>query len=148
MMANSLILVVNDNADQGELLRAFLEESGYRVLIAFDGSQAVEIAMRERPDLVISDISMPVMNGIQLCRTLRADRVFVLVPILLVTAIYKDHETVIEALAAGADDYIEAPYDPYRLVGKVARLLERRKGEEVLKQREESFRTSPRNLCL
>src|SRR6266850_3130944 len=68
------ILVVNDQPDQLELMSTLLRHAGYRVLNAFDGREGFEIARRERPDMVISDVLMPCANGIELCRLLRADR--------------------------------------------------------------------------
>src|SRR5688500_9813681 len=105
----------------GNLLR----KAGYSVLTAEDGLEGLSLAKRERPDLVISDVSMPRMNGLEFCRQIRADSELKTVPILLVTALQKDTESAVAGLQAGADDYLEFPFDSARLVAKVSRLLER-----------------------
>ena len=119
------VLVVNDEPDQLKLMTSLLHKAGYSVLPAADGLEALAVALREQPDLVISDVSMPRMNGLDFCRQMRADSVLKSVPILLVSALQKDTESVVAGLRAGADDYLEIPFDPARLVAKVARLLER-----------------------
>src|SRR5690349_2076996 len=119
------VLVVNDEPDQLKLMTNLLNKAGYSVLPATDGLEALAVALREPPDLVISDVSMPRMNGLDFCRQMRADQVLKSVPILLVSALQKDTESVVAGLRAGADDYLEIPFNPARLVAKVARLLER-----------------------
>jgi PAS domain S-box-containing protein len=119
------ILVVNDVPEQLQLMNSLLRKAGYSVLTAEDGVQALDIAKRSRPDLVISDVSMPRMNGLEFCRLLRSDTELCATPILLVSALQKDTETVVAGLTAGADDYLEVPFDSTRLVAKVSRLLER-----------------------
>ena len=84
-----------------------------------------ELAKETHPDLVISDVSMPRMNGLEFCHHLRADSDLRSVPVLLVSAQQKDTESVVAGLRAGADDYLEVPFDSTRLVAKVSRLLER-----------------------
>jgi len=117
-----------------------LRQSGYNVLTANDGRQAFEMAQREHPDLVISAVSMPHMDGIELCRLIRQHADLRLTPVLLVSAIRRDSDSVVEGLRAGADDDLEMPYDPMILLAKVERLLERRQAEKALKQSEERFR--------
>lgn len=132
--ASQTILIVNDNPDHLEMMRVLLEKAGYRVLTARDGREGVSLASARRPDLVISDVNMPVLDGIGLCRLLRAEHGTRLLPIMLVSAERMGSANAVEGLRAGADDYLEAPYDPMRMVGKVARLLERKKGEEQLER--------------
>ena len=74
---------------------------------------------RQRPDLVISDVSMPRMNGLEFCQAIRTDTELKTVPILLVSALQKDTESVVAGLRAGADDYLEIPFDSARLIAKV-----------------------------
>ncbi|HLL71936.1 MAG TPA: PAS domain S-box protein [Pyrinomonadaceae bacterium] len=119
------VLIVNDSTDALALQSAVLQQAGYRVLTAADGLEGLAIARREIPALVVSDVSMPHMDGIELCRRLREDARLQLTPILLVSAYRHDTRSVLEGLKAGADDYIEAPFDPLRLVAQVARMLER-----------------------
>src|SRR5687768_15118175 len=119
------VLIVNDEPDQLRLMRSLLKKAGYAVLTAGDGVEGFALAKREHPDLVISDVSMPEMDGLEFCRHLRADTELKTVPILLVSALQKDTETVVAGLRAGADDYLEIPFDSTRLIAKVSRLLER-----------------------
>ncbi len=134
------VLVVNDVRDQLDLMKALLRRSDYRVLTALDGREGFEVAAREFPDLVISDVSMPHMDGVEMCGLIRRHPGLRWTPILLVSAICKDSASVIEGLRAGADDYLEAPYDPMCLVTKAARLIERKHVEQRLRQSEERFR--------
>ena len=119
------VLIVNDEPDQLTLMGSLLRKAGYSVLTAEDGREGLTLARRERPDLVISDVSMPRMNGLEFCREIRADSELKTVPILLVSARQKDTESAVAGLRAGADDYLEIPFDSARLVAKVSRLLER-----------------------
>ena len=123
------VLIVNDEPDQLTLMGSLLHKAGYSVLTADDGLEGLTLARRERPDLVISDVSMPRMNGLEFCRELRADSELKTVPILLVSALQKSTESVVAGLRAGADDYLEIPFDSARLVAKVSRLLERSRVE-------------------
>jgi PAS domain S-box-containing protein len=122
---DSSVLIVNDEPDQLILMSNLLRKAGYVVLTAEDGVEALMLAQQKLPDLVISDVSMPRMNGLELCQRLRAESEFRNVPILLASALQKDTETVVAGLRAGADDYLEVPFDSARLVAKVSRLLER-----------------------
>ena len=119
------VLIVNDEPDQLTLMGTLLRKAGYSVLTADDGLEGLTLARRERPDLIISDVSMPRMDGLEFCREIRADSELKTVPILLITAHQKDTESAVAGLQAGADDYLEIPFDAPRLVAKVSRLLER-----------------------
>lgn len=119
------VLIVNDEPDQLTLMGSLLGKAGYSVFTAEDGVEGLALARRQRPDLVISDVSMPRMNGLTFCREIRADDTLKTIPILLVSALQKDTESVVAGLRAGADDYLEFPFDSTRLVAKVSRLLER-----------------------
>ncbi|MEN3334600.1 MAG: hypothetical protein V7641_3965 [Blastocatellia bacterium] len=137
---NILVVVVNDVPDQLEIMRLLLLQSGYDVLTATNGQQGFEAARQEHPDLVISDVSLPRMDGIEMCRRIRQHPDLRLTPVLLVSAIPRDNESVSDGMRAGADDYLEAPYDPLHLIAKVERLLERRRAEAALKQSEDRIR--------
>jgi PAS domain S-box-containing protein len=119
------VLIVNDIPDQLQLMNSLLRKAGYSVLTAEDGVEALDLAKKKHPDLVISDVTMPRMNGLEFCRLLRQDVELSSVPILLISAQRKDTESVVAGLLAGADDYLEVPFDSARLVAKVSRLLER-----------------------
>ncbi|HEX8636310.1 MAG TPA: PAS domain S-box protein [Pyrinomonadaceae bacterium] len=127
--SEAAVLIVNDSPDALALTGVVLQQAGYRVLAAADGLEGLELARRELPSLIISDVMMPHLDGIELCRRLRADARLHLTPVILISAQRKDTETALEGLQAGADDYLEAPFDPPRLVAQVARLLERARVE-------------------
>ena len=122
---DNFVLIVIDEPDQLALMASLLGKAGYSVITAEDGVEGLTLARREQPDLVISDVSMPRMDGLEFCREMRSDSTLQAVPILLVSALQKDTESVVAGLRAGADDYLEVPYDSARLVAKVSRLLER-----------------------
>lgn len=123
------VLIVNDVPEQLRLMDSLLRKAGYSVMTAEDGLEAFQVAKRQHPDVVISDVSMPHVNGIEFCRLIRQDSELRSVPILLVSAHRKDTISVVEGLESGADDYLELPFDSTRLVAKVSRLLERAKLE-------------------
>lgn len=135
-----LILLVNDLPDQLEVTGFLLEQEGYAVLKALGGHEALELLNEHVPDLVISDVAMPDMDGIELCRAIRADQRLVDTPILLLSAFRKDVPSMVEALQSGASDYIEAPYDPRLLLAKVALFIEKRRAERALSASETRYR--------
>jgi PAS domain S-box-containing protein len=134
------ILLVNDSTDQLVLMSRLLQNSWYRTVVAHDGSKAYSVLLTERPDLVISDISMPGIDGFELCRKIRNHSEFRLTPVLLFTAVCKDRDAVVNALAAGADDYVETPHDPIVFLAKISRLVERGRAQQVLQTNEERYR--------
>jgi CheY-like chemotaxis protein len=126
-------LVVDDNADIRTIVRAVLQSAnlGLTVTTAQDGIEAVELAMRERPDVVILDVSMPDMDGFEVCRRLRADVRTAFVPVLMLTA-NGGEAHVTAGFGAGADDYVVKPFRREDLVARVRRMLERTYGKEAV----------------
>jgi diguanylate cyclase (GGDEF)-like protein/PAS domain S-box-containing protein len=139
---DTTVLVVDDTPDRLDFMGVLLRQAGYRVLTSGDGAEGLEVARRERPLLVISDVMMPRVSGIELCRRLRAE--LTSVSILLVSAMRRDDASAVEGLRAGADDYLEAPFDPMRLVAKAARLVERARLEAILRESEERYALAAR----
>ena len=127
------ILIVNDAPDQLQLMSVIMQQAGYTVATAFDGLEAFEVAQQAQPKLIISDVCMPRASGIELTRMIRASDNLQTTPILLVSAVRRGKENATKGLVAGADDYVEAPYDPMSLVAKATRLMERRCAAELLK---------------
>src|SRR5262245_9401529 len=113
----SLILVVNDDLDSLNLLCAILGDERLGVVTAENGTVALEMVRNTQPDLVISDVVMPGLDGIELCRRLKSDPVTHDIPVLLLTALRYDEAAIVEGLRAGADDYIQA-YAPIELLRK------------------------------
>jgi PAS domain S-box-containing protein len=134
------VLIVDDDPTVLDLLVELLEQEGYCVKSARDGRGALEIISSSAPDIVISDVLMPVMDGFQLCRLIKQDPQTANIPILLVSGIRKSDEDSLEGLTAGADDYLEIPFRHEELLVKVARLSERRCMEQALKESEERYR--------
>jgi PAS domain S-box-containing protein len=125
------VLVVNDAPDQLMFTADLLRDAGYCVTTAADGIAAFEIARLENPSVIISDVVMPRMDGLELCRRVRATAQLKLTPVLLVSGLATDSESAVAGLKAGADDYLEIPFDPMRLVSKVTRLIERKRAEDL-----------------
>ena len=118
------ILVVDDEVDLAWALRQSLSDEGYEVSIAHDGEQAIAAVARECPDLIILDIKMPRMNGLEVCRRLRRDPSCAAVPILFLT-VRSDIQNRIKGLDEGADDYLSQPFDLNELKARVRALLRR-----------------------
>jgi PAS domain S-box-containing protein len=134
------VLCVNDDPVQLKLLEAHLRQAGYRVSCAPDGVEALAHARREPPDLIISDVVMPRGDGIGLCRAVRADAALSGTPVLLLSALRRDDRSVLEGLSAGADEYLEVPFGPARLVALASRLVERKRAEDVRRLSEARYR--------
>jgi DNA-binding response OmpR family regulator len=117
------ILIVDDDANIRELLRLYVEREGHRTLFAADGEAALDLAVRTKPDVVLLDVMLPGMDGLEVCRRLRdvSD-----VPILLLTARSAEGDRVI-GLDLGADDYVVKPFSPRELMARVRALLRRRR---------------------
>ncbi|RMF29226.1 MAG: DNA-binding response regulator [Bacteroidetes bacterium] len=118
------ILVVDDEPDILEILSFHLREAGYRVSTAADGREALERAAAERPDLIILDIMMPEMDGVEVCRRLRAQPEFRHTLIAFLTARDEDYSQI-AALDVGGDDYITKPIRPRVFLSRVQALLRR-----------------------
>ncbi len=125
-MANTKILIVDDEPDILEFLQYNLEKEGYEVHLANNGAAGLETARKTQPDLIILDIMMPEMDGVEVCRRLRADDQFNDTIITFLTARQEDYSHI-AALEQGGDDYISKPIKPRVLVARIKAML-RRKG--------------------
>jgi len=121
---NEIILVVDDEPKITKLAQDYLEQGGYEVRIAADGKSALYAARREKPDLIVLDLMLPEMNGLDVCRTLRRESD---VPIIILTAQSDEADRLI-GLELGADDYITKPFSPRELVARVRATLRRVQG--------------------
>ena len=119
------ILVVDDEPRIVKLARDYLERSGYQVLGAGDGLSALGIGRREKPDLIVLDLMLPGMDGLDVCRALRRESS---VPIIMLTARAEESDQLI-GLELGADDYITKPFSPRTLVARVRAVLRRAQGQ-------------------
>jgi DNA-binding response OmpR family regulator len=116
------ILVADDNETNRDILATRLEANGYEVLHAADGEEALAVTRDKRPDLILLDIMMPKLDGIEVCKRVKADATLPFTPIVLVTA-KADSGDVVEGLDAGADEYLTKPVDQKALVARVKALL-------------------------
>ena len=115
------VLVAEDDPKQAELLRRYLEREGHEVLLVHDGRSAIDEARRVDPDLVVLDVMMPKVDGLDVCRVLRAESDL---PILMLTARSTEDDLLL-GLDLGADDYVAKPYSPRELMARVRTLLRR-----------------------
>jgi DNA-binding response OmpR family regulator len=125
------ILVIDDEYDIVELEKAILKTKGYNILVAYDGEEGWQRLMDEKPDLVVVDLRMPKMSGVEFCRKIRRTPEVANTPVLVVSSITAGADKPDEFWAAGlgSDDFLPKPFDPLSLLGKVEYLL--RKGEYV-----------------
>jgi DNA-binding response OmpR family regulator len=119
------ILVVDDEPKITRLARDYLEKSGYKVLVSGDGQEAITVVRQHKPDLIVLDLMLPGMDGLDVCRILRKESD---VPIIMLTARAEEADQLI-GLELGADDYISKPFSPRALVARVRALLRRTSGE-------------------
>jgi two-component system alkaline phosphatase synthesis response regulator PhoP len=122
---NELILVVDDEPKIVKLARDYLERANFQVISAGDGVTALATARHERPDLIVLDLNLPGMDGLDVCRALRRESD---VPIIMLTARVEETDRLI-GLELGADDYIVKPFSPRELVARVRAVLRRVRGD-------------------
>ncbi len=115
------ILIIEDDPNIVQLIRLYLEQAGYTVLVASDGAAGLELHAREHPDLVILDLMLPALDGMEVCRRIRA---WASTPILMLTA-RQGEEDRIAGLELGADDYLVKPFSPREVVSRVRAILRR-----------------------
>jgi len=134
-MPNETVLVIEDEKNIVELVKYNLEQDGFRVLTAAKGDTGLETALREKPALVILDLMLPGINGLEICKTLKQNDKTRALPIIMLTAKGTESDKVV-GLELGADDYITKPFSPRELVARVKAVLRRSQEkvpEEVLR---------------
>ncbi len=124
-MAGKRVLVVDDDAKTVELVKLYLNRDGYRVLTAYDGVDALRLAREGHPDLIVLDLMLPGIDGLEVCRTLRIESD---VPIIMLTAKTTDQDKL-TGLELGADDYVTKPFSPRELAARIRAVLRRLPGE-------------------
>ncbi|KAA3611663.1 MAG: DNA-binding response regulator [Planctomycetota bacterium] len=128
-MKGKKILIVEDDPDLLEMLRLTFHAQGYQVILAADGEDGLKLARRHGPDIMILDLMLPGIDGLEVCRQIRADPGLRSVPILMLTARSEETDVVL-GLGMGADDYVTKPARPRELVARVHSLLRRSQGKE------------------
>ena len=124
-MAGKRVLVVDDDIKTVELVKLYLNRDGYKVLTAYDGIEALRLAQEGHPDLIVLDLMLPGLDGLQVCRTLRSESD---VPIIMLTARTTEQDRL-TGLDSGADDYVTKPFSPKELAARVRVVLRRLPGE-------------------
>ncbi|MCX6464602.1 MAG: response regulator transcription factor, partial [Pseudonocardiales bacterium] len=120
-MSSRKILVVDDDTKTVDLVKLYLERDGHSVLTAYDGLTALSVFREQQPHLVVLDVMLPGLNGVEVCRTLRAESD---VPIIMLTARTRD-EDKLTGLDTGADDYVTKPFSPGELAARVRAVFRR-----------------------
>ena len=117
-MENKSILVVDDDREVTRLMRGYLEQAGYQVLVAHNGETALHMIRRERPDLILLDLMLPDRDGWDITRIVREDSTLAATPIIMLTARVTDTDKIL-GLELGADDYVTKHYNPREVVARV-----------------------------
>jgi two-component system, OmpR family, alkaline phosphatase synthesis response regulator PhoP len=129
-MAQRKVLIVDDEADIIDLLAYNLEQEGFTVMTAMDGETAIDLAREEKPDLVLLDIMMPKMDGIEACRQIRAIPELKQVYIIFLTARSEEYSEV-AGFDVGADDYISKPIKPRVLISRIKAVMRREQAQDT-----------------
>lgn len=124
MTARARILVVEDDKNIARIVSYNLEKEGYQVAVAVDGEEGLAKIRKSPPDLVVLDLMLPKIDGLEVCRMLRADRKTAQLPIIMLTAKTQEADRVV-GLEMGADDYIPKPFSPRELIARVKAVLRR-----------------------
>ena len=125
-MSTQTVLIADDDAKIRELLELYLSKEGFVVEQAADGAEAILKAQQLKPDLIVLDIMMPVMDGMEVCRQVRK---FSRVPVIMLTARTEDEDRIL-GLELGADDYVSKPFNPRELIARVKAVLRRVPGRD------------------
>jgi len=140
MSGGATILLVDDQAQNIELLEAYLSPWGYATRTASNGEEALAILAGERIDLVLLDVMMPVMDGFEVARRIRADPALRLLPIVLVTAL-RDAEDRVKGIDAGCDDFISKPFDKSEILARIRSLLKVKAYNDLLENYRKELET-------
>ena len=125
------ILIVEDEKDIVKMLEYNLNKEGFRTISAQDGEDALEYAVREHPDLIILDLMLPGMDGLEVCKELKKETKTASIPIIMLTAKAQESDKVV-GLELGADDYMTKPFSPRELIARIKAVLRRAKEKDKL----------------
>ena len=129
-MGKRKILIIEDDRDIVEMLDYNLKEEGYETLSALNGEEGIALAGKARPDLIILDIMLPIIDGFEVCRTLKNDDRLAHIPIIILSAKSQETDKVV-GLELGADDYVTKPFSPRELIARTRAILRRGRGEHI-----------------
>ncbi len=139
------ILVVDDDKSILDIVKVYLEQAGYSVLTAGSGTMAMQILIREKPDLLVLDLMLPDRDGWDITSSIRNDKRFAKIPIIMLTARVDDSDKIV-GLELGADDYVTKPFNPREIVARVRAQLRRRQFDQA--EQSESLEVGPLQLDL
>lgn len=125
------ILIVEDEKDIAKMIDYNLKKEGFRTLIARDGEDALDSAMRELPDLILLDLMLPGVDGLEICKELKKERKTAGIPIIMLTAKSRESDKIV-GLELGADDYVTKPFSPRELIARIKAVTRRAKDKEKL----------------
>jgi two-component system alkaline phosphatase synthesis response regulator PhoP len=125
------ILIVEDDKDIIKMLEYNLKKEGFRVIAAHDGEDALDLALRQSPDLILLDLMLPGIDGLEVCKTLKNESKTGTIPIIMLTAKSQESDKVV-GLEMGADDYITKPFSPRELIARIKAVLRRVSEKEKL----------------
>jgi len=125
------ILIVDDEKDIVKMLDYNLKKEGFRVISAYDGEDALDMAAREHPDLIVLDLMLPGIDGLEVCKTLKKESKTASIPIIMLTAKTQESDKVV-GLELGADDYVTKPFSPRELIARIKAVLRRAKEKDKL----------------
>ena len=125
------ILIVEDEKDIVKMLEYNLKKEGFKTLSARDGEDALDLAVRQRPDLVILDLMLPGIDGLEVCKNLKGDTKTASIPVIMLTAKSQESDKIV-GLELGADDYMTKPFSPRELIARIKAVLRRVKEKDKL----------------
>jgi len=128
-MISKTVLIVEDEPDIAHLVKVYLEKEGYRSVVAKTGAEGLAHLSSDRPDMVLLDLMLPEMDGLELCKKIRSRTETALLPIIMLTAKSDESDTIV-GLELGADDYIAKPFSPKTLTARVKALFRRLERQE------------------
>jgi DNA-binding response OmpR family regulator len=126
-----IILIVEDEKDIIKMLEYNLKKEGFKTLSARDGENALDMAARQRPDIVILDLMLPGMDGLEVCKNLKGDAKTASIPVIMLTAKSQESDKIV-GLELGADDYMTKPFSPRELIARIKAVLRRVKEKDKL----------------
>jgi two-component system alkaline phosphatase synthesis response regulator PhoP len=125
------ILIVDDEKDIVRVIDYNLKKEGFRTISCYDGEKALDLTAKEHPDLIILDLMLPGMDGLEVCKELKKETKTALIPIIMLTAKAQESDKVV-GLELGADDYVTKPFSPRELIARIKAVLRRTKEKEKL----------------
>ena len=134
MVMKKKILIVEDDADISEVIQYNLEKENFQTVCVSNGEEVSQVVQKEKPHLMVLDLMLPGMDGLEVCQSIREDKKFAHLPIIMLTAKSQETDKIV-GLELGADDYMTKPFSPRELIARIKALLRRTSysDSEVLK---------------